>query len=152
MGGALFMGGAAALAGDFALLFRRHRRKSTTFFSYSVHSILLASRARHKGRPDRAPGGAPGQVQAAVRWAVSPERLRRHRAQNHFLASAYSADRSPRYSTRRTGTMPARVQGRVTRCMPPALRSRRIGGLLKSVGCGDCRHYVGSDSEVEPYS
>src|SRR3712207_3149344 len=36
--GALFMRRAAALAGDLTLLLWRHRRKTATFFSYSVHS------------------------------------------------------------------------------------------------------------------
>jgi hypothetical protein len=35
---ALFVGCASAFAGDFALLFNRHRCKSAAFFSHSVHS------------------------------------------------------------------------------------------------------------------
>jgi hypothetical protein len=42
--GALFMSGAAAFAGDLALLFTGHRSKSATFFTQSVHSILLGNR------------------------------------------------------------------------------------------------------------
>jgi hypothetical protein len=38
MGGPFFMRGASALAGDLALLFRRHRSKTTSFFAHSVHS------------------------------------------------------------------------------------------------------------------
>jgi hypothetical protein len=35
------MRGPAALAGDLALLLRRHRRESTAFLAQSVHGILL---------------------------------------------------------------------------------------------------------------
>jgi hypothetical protein len=44
MRGALFMSGAAALAGDLALLFTGHRSKSAAFFAHCVHSIPPGNR------------------------------------------------------------------------------------------------------------
>ena len=55
MGGALFVSCAATLAGDLALLFRRHRSKSATFFSHSVHSIPPGTWGTIKARQDQAP-------------------------------------------------------------------------------------------------
>jgi len=55
VGGAFFVGCAATFAGDFALLFGRHRSKTASFFTHSVHSNPSWYVGHVKARLDQAP-------------------------------------------------------------------------------------------------
>ena len=65
MRGSLFMRRTSALAGNLALLFGRHRGKSTAFFSHSFHGVLLV--------PQTAPPGASLVTPPGFKTCAEPE-------------------------------------------------------------------------------
>jgi len=131
MRGAFFVCRAASLARDLALLFGRHRGKSTAFFAYSVHCTPPDSRAlrtpvteRLRRAPPALVPAAPGRERVGVQTGACPGR----RPLDPFQASGWGRPWAhSRPLLIRARIPPLRRHGRLTwttRCVPAQPKRR----------------------------